>query len=163
MRGTDGFLGSTGAERAAILLVAAVTVLLLVPLWPAPEATGPVRMVDEARFQAVVEDFALAHATGAEAEGKPLVRPPPGDVPLLARRFEFWPALELQQGMTYRLNVASVDGVHALAFEGREILLLPGEMHVIELSPSAPGRIRLQCAEYCGLGHNKMTGVLEVR
>ncbi|HLO76859.1 MAG TPA: quinol oxidase [Magnetospirillum sp.] len=152
-------------ERAAAALMAVATAGLLLA-WPgwrmrdAPPGDGYARNVDQ--FAAAVEAFAAAHTVG-ERDGVPLVRPPPGaEVPVLARRFQFWPALQLQAGQTYRLHLAAQDTVHSVVIDGRELALLPGQVRVMAITPAQGTAPALQCGEYCGLGHNRMRGGIEV-
>lgn len=142
------------ADRLFAALFAVVAALML--------AAWPGWRMDEAPAGYAQEPHDFLERVEAFAGGRDVVRPPPGDVPLLARRFEFWPALELKAGQTYRLHVGSVDGVHALALDGRETLLVPGRVQVFEVTPAAPGPLDLRCNEYCGLGHNKMRGAVTV-
>lgn len=160
----DALLGTSWAERALTMLVAAATLglLLAFPAWrmediPPAYALEPVEVLER------VQDFAALHATGTEIDGMPLVAPPPGDVPVLARRYEFWPALELAAGQTYRLHASSLDGIHSMVLDGQELLLVPGEVRVLEITPRSPGRLDIRCNEYCGLGHNKMRGIITVK
>lgn len=144
---------------AGALAVAMTGLLLAWPGWrltdfPPADAYAQ----DSGIFAGVAETYAAAHRIG-ERDGMPLVRPPPGaDVPVIARRFEFWPALELEAGQTYRLHVAALDTVHTVAVDGREVILIPGQVRVVEVMPSRSGPLALQCGEYCGLGHNRMRG-----
>lgn len=154
--------GHAGGRGAAALVAAAMAVLLVaMPAWRSPPAPASGYDADPAAFARQVEAMVAAHATGAEVEGAPVVRPPAGDVYLLARRFAFYPALELRAGETYRLHVASGDIMHGLHGPGIDRLLPPGRAEVIELRPQAPGRLVLKCSEYCGLDHNGM--VTEIR
>ncbi|WP_245651294.1 cupredoxin domain-containing protein [Paramagnetospirillum marisnigri] len=91
-----------------------------------------------------------------------VVRVPPGDVYMTARRWEFSPALELAPGGAYRLHLLSEDVVHSAAIGDAEVLLEPGTVRVVSLTAPPSGRVRIQCAEYCGLGHTKMIGSIEV-
>lgn len=156
---------SVRADRlgAALLAAASLALLLAWPGWrlgDAPPADAYAQ--DPAAFQAAVETYAAAHAVG-ERDGMPLVRPPPGaDVPVLARRFQFWPALQLQAGQTYHLHVASVDTVHSVVVQGHELALLPGQVRVVDVTPAAGAPPALQCGEYCGLGHTRMRAGIEV-
>lgn len=104
--------------------------------------------VDPAAFVAETEAFATRHQAGQT------VRPPPGAVPLLARRFEFWPPLALDPGESYRLRLMAQDSVHSVAVNGREMLLVPGHVQDIDVAPG--DQLELRCNEYCGLGHNRM-------
>lgn len=141
-------------DRWATILFALAS-LVLVAVWPGW------RLVDApAAYTESPEAFAARVA--AFAAGQSMVRPPPGDVPLLARRFEFHPALELKIGQTYRLHLSSVDGVHALVLGGAEVMLVPGEVRVLEITPDRLGPLEARCNEYCGLGHNKMRGQIVV-
>lgn len=146
---------------AAAMVAATLGLLAALPAWRMSDAP-PMDAIAEspAAFQARAEAFTTRYATGRDVEGVPVVAPPPGDVPVVARRFEFSPALELEAGKTYRLHVASVDTVHSLALDGRELLLVPGETRVVEITPRGP--LTFQCGEYCGLGHNKMRGGVTV-
>lgn len=134
---------------ATTLFVLASVVLVAVwPGWRLADVPAAYAEPPEA-FAARVEAFAA---------GQLVVRPPPGDVPLLARRFEFHPGLELKVGQTYRLHVSSTDGIHALVLGGAEVMLVPGEVRVLEIIPDRPGQLEARCNEYCGLGHNRMRG-----
>lgn len=148
---------------AALLAAASLALLLAWPGWrlrdtpPADAYSQP----PEA-FQAAAETYAAAHAVG-ERDGMPLVRPPPGaDVPVVARRFQFWPMLQLQAGQTYRLHVAAVDTVHSVVVQGRELSLVPGQIRMVDVTPQAGAPPALQCGEYCGLGHTRMRAGIEV-
>lgn len=139
-------------DRWLAMLLALATVVLVAawPGWRLADAPAAYAESPES-FAARVEAF---------ARGQQVVRPAPGDVPVLARRFEFHPALELKVGHTYRLHLSSVDGVHALAVNGAEIMLVPGEVRVLELTPDRAGPVQARCTEYCGLGHNRMRATL---
>ena len=98
-----------------------------------------------------------------EAQGaEPVLRPPSGDVYMRVKRWEFSPSLELAPNQTYRLHLLSEDGVHSAAIGEAEVLLEPGMVKVVTVTAPASGRIRIQCGEYCGLGHTKMIGSIEV-
>lgn len=148
---------------AGLFGLASLALLLAWPAWRLSDSQ-PVDMIAQApdAFLAHAEAFASAHGAG-ERDGMPVVRPAPGtEVPVVARRFQFWPALDLQAGKTYRLRVAAVDTVHSVAIAGHEMLLVPGEARLVEITPAAPGPLPIQCGEYCGLGHNGMRGSIRV-
>lgn len=148
---------------AVAMLASAVALLAAMPAWRMTDAAPRDAFAETpAAFVERADAFAARHATGREVDGLVVVAPPPGEVPVVARRYQFDPALELEAGKTYRLHVASVDTVHTLAVDGRELLLVPGETRVVEITPAAPGSLSLQCGEYCGLGHNKMRGSVTV-
>ncbi|MDO8606784.1 MAG: quinol oxidase [Phaeospirillum sp.] len=117
---------------------------------------------DPAVFMTRFDSMVAAHATGRNLDNTPVVRPPPGDVHMRVKRWEFSPALELEPGKTYRLHLLSEDVVHSAAIGEAEVLLEPGMVKVVTLVVPGNGRVRIQCAEYCGLGHTKMIGSIEV-
>lgn len=149
------------------LLLPALAVLLGVmflamPVWRGqPRESGERYAIGDQEFMARVETMIRTSPLGVE-DGQPVLRPPPGDVYVTATRWSFAPALELVAGQSYRLHVASRDSLHGLVIDGRETLLLPGTASVLTLTPAAPGRIALQCSEYCGLEHNKMRSWITV-
>ena len=56
------------------------------------------------------------HTVRTDTNGKPVVKPPVGsDVYMLGRLWEWWPALELQVGQSYRLHLASMDWQHGFS------------------------------------------------
>lgn len=127
-----------------------------------PSLTVESHAADPVAFAARYDAQAAAHGTGETIGTAPVVRPPPGDVAIRVRRWEFSPALELQPGKTYRLHLLAEDVVHSAAIGEAEVLLEPGVVKVVTLTTPKSGRVRIQCAEYCGLGHTKMIGSIEV-
>ncbi|MCR6632504.1 MAG: quinol oxidase [Magnetospirillum sp.] len=146
---------------AALLAAATAALILAWPGWHLGDAVPEDSYPQEPElFAAAAESYVDLHRVG-ERDGVPLVRPPPdAHVPVVARRFEFWPALELQAGRTYHLHVAAVDTVHSVVAQGREYALVPGQVQVITVVPGE--QVTLQCGEYCGLGHNRMRGLVSV-
>ena len=154
-------------NRNATLLLSIALVLVVTWLTgsygePAGVTGYPQEMTE---FRARLDAQAAGFATGRVVEGTtvPLVRPPSGDVYVLARRWEFEPALELEAGKPYRLHILAEDAVHSAVVGDTEVLLTPGLVRVVPLAAPAEGKVRLQCGEYCGLGHTRMIGVVEVR
>lgn len=145
-------------ERAAIVALTALALGLFaaMPVWRWPDA-APSR----SGYVIDAEDFgARMAAQPADADG--VVRPPPGDVYIAARQWEFQPQLALQAGKTYRLHLTSFDALHGFSLGGRDVLLTPGRAEVMEFTPETPGRLPIQCSEFCGAGHNRMTAWVEV-
>lgn len=132
------------------VVLAGMAFLALAAWWPGwrggEQPLG--QAVDPAAFVAETQAFAARHQAGERVE------PPAGDVPLLARRFEFWPHLKLSPEKHYRLRVMAEDSVHSVAVNGREMLLVPGHVQDIDVAPG--DQVELRCNEYCGLGHNRM-------
>ena len=89
---------------------------------------------------------------------------------MVARRFAFEPAtIEVTEGDTVRLLVRSADGPHGVeikAFKVKKAVprAKPGDSPVtIEFVAAAAGEYPILCSEYCGKGHEEMTGSLVVR
>src|SRR5690242_9552398 len=96
------------------VLAAVVVLFAAMPAWRgySPPPVASYAMTADA-FEAKVDAQVKAHATGETlADGIPVIRPPAGDVYVLARRWSFWPVVELEEGKAYRLHVASVDILH---------------------------------------------------
>lgn len=164
---TEAIFPRAGAERWAFLALAAVILGLFaaMPAWrgypPAPVETYA---TTPAAFEAKVDAMVAAWATGEQVEdGIPVVRPPPGDVYVLARRWAFYPIVELAPGQTYRLHVASVDILHGFHLtDTLDFLLVPGEAHSFAVTPAGGDLLVMQCSEYCGLYHNRMKATIRV-
>ncbi|KAF0222658.1 MAG: Heme/copper-type cytochrome/quinol [Rhodospirillaceae bacterium] len=128
------------------LPIAAFAVLAMFwPGWTEPEADMG-EAVEATAFIARVHAYAGLYSEDA----------PAGEIPMLARRFEFYPAVRLQSGQSYRLLLMAEDAVHSVVVNGREMLLVPGMVQAVELSPRPGDVVELRCNEYCGLGHNRM-------
>lgn len=147
---------------AALLLGGSLALTAAMPGWRSPSLPGDVYEMAPEAFARKVKAMVEAHATGRSEQEMPLVHPPAGDVYLLAERWRFYPALELEKGKTYRLHVASLDSAHSLVMKSGERLLVPGRVEVLNVTPGLPGPLAPQCAEYCGLQHNRMKGHIEV-
>ena len=96
--------------------------------------------------------------------------PEPKVFEVVARRFAFEPAtIEVVEGDTVRLLVRSADGPHGVeikAFKVKKAVprAKPGDSPVtIEFVAKAAGEYPILCSEYCGNGHEEMTGALVVR
>ena len=113
-------------------------------------------------FAAGLETMVAAGDTGRRIDGTPVVHPKQGDIYVRAVRWAFYPALELDPGQSYRLYLMSDDGVHSAVVAGREVMLLPGQVQMLTLRAPQDGHVPIQCGEYCGLGHSKMIGSIEV-
>lgn len=102
--------------------------------------------------------------------GQEPVPPEPKVFEVIARRFAFEPStIEVVEGDHVRLLVRSADGPHGVeikAFKVKKAVprAKPGDAPVtIEFVAGAPGEYPILCSEYCGNGHNDMTGALVVR
>jgi cytochrome c oxidase subunit 2 len=119
--------------------------------------------VAPASYQQMVTDFVEQHQVGTE-KGIPVVEPPPGDVYLLARQWQWYPVLKLKKGQTYRVHVSSVDILHGFSIQPTNLnfMVVPGYDNVIVLTPTQSGEFTIVCNEYCGLGHHLMMGKIIV-
>lgn len=153
-----------GAVPFAVVLAAIVVLFVMQPAWrgyPPPPVESYAIAPDA--FEAKVDAQVKAHATGETlADGIPVIRPPAGDVYVLARRWHFWPVVELEEGRTYRLHVASADILHGFALDRIDLLLAPGQAHAFEVTAGRERPLVMQCSEYCGLEHNRMKATLRV-
>ena len=95
----------------------------------------------------------------------PLVRPNPDEpVYLRASMWEWYPALQLEKGKTYRLHLSSVDLQHGFSIQpvNLNLMVLPGYDYIANLKPTSTGDFRILCNEFCGVGHHTMVGKIEV-
>lgn len=116
-----------------------------------------------AKAQAVVDKYTVRVETDFQT---PVVAPPPGsDVYMIARLWNFWPILELQQGQTYRLHLTSMDYNHGFSLQPTNINIqvVPGYEHVIKVTPNQSGQFSIVCNEFCGINHHTMVGRLYVK
>lgn len=92
--------------------------------------------------------------------------PEPRIIEVTARRFAFEPAeVEVALGERVRLLVRSADGVHGVEirkFRVKREVPRGGMAVAIEFTASEEGRFPILCSEYCGDGHDDMTGTLVV-
>ena len=149
---------------STMLLVATAVLFAAMPAWYAKRDGGTSYAMSAEAFIENVEQQIATYKTGAEEDGIPVIHPPAGDVFLSARRWSWYPFLELEVGKTYRLHVASADVQHGLHLEinGAHRLLLPGVVRVIEVTPRKFGRFAIVCSDFCGIQHNKMTSAMAV-
>src|SRR5688572_14681643 len=89
---------------------------------------------------------------------------------VVARRFAFEPAtIDVVEGDRVRLLVRSADGPHGVeikAFKVKKAVprAKPGDSPVtIDFVAAKAGEYPILCSEYCGKGHEEMTGALIVR
>jgi cytochrome c oxidase subunit 2 len=148
----------TSAAAALLLVTAGLLALWLTQSRP-DDADGG---ITARAFATGLDAMLAAGNTGRQIDGTPVVHPRPGDIYVRAVRWAFYPALELDPGQSYRLYLMSEDGVHSAVVAGREVMLLPGQVRMLELRAPDDGRVAIQCGEYCGLGHSKMIGSIEV-
>ena len=91
--------------------------------------------------------------------------PRPGvDVYMRAARWSWGPALILKRGETYRLHLSSLDVCHGFRLDsmGVNVEVSPDREVEITLTPTEVGNYRVICDEFCGAGHELMTGQIIV-
>ena len=114
------------------------------------------------KTQAMVDKYKVREETDQKI---PVVHPPAGsDVYLIARLWAWWPMLELEEGTTYRLHLASMDYLHGFSLqpENINIEIHPNYDHVVTLTPTRAGTYGIVCNEYCGINHASMVSRLYV-
>lgn len=162
-----GRLGPDERMWLAVVVVWALTMFVMMQLvWPAiGEQHAEIqswRIAPEA-FEARVDAFIAENQVGEEL-GVPVVEPPPGDVWLLAQRYQFRPIVRLQRGERYRFMISASDVQHGFSLQPGNVnfQVLPGYITGIDLVAERDGTYTIVCNEYCGTGHHLMLGRVEV-
>jgi len=122
-------------------------------------------------FAATAALFFLAFtAFGATSALRQEPAAEPKTFEVIAKRFAFEPAtIEVIEGDRVRLVVRSADGPHGVEIKQFKVKKAvprakPGDSPVIiEFVASVPGSFPILCSEYCGKGHEEMTGTLVVQ
>ena len=120
--------------------------------------------VNPSAYEEKVEAFAKQYAV-REEKGIPVARPTAGaEVYLLGRTWQWWPILELEKGVSYRIHISSLDLQHGFSLQpvNINIQVHPGYEHVLTLTPTEAGEFAIICNEFCGIGHHVMTGKIHV-
>lgn len=122
---------------------------------------------DPVAASAPFDSRASGHAAHTLAQGQPAAAPgEPRIIEVVAKRFAFEPArIEVSEGERIRLVVTSADGVHGVAikkFRVEKSVPRGGKPITIDFVASAAGEFPILCSEYCGNGHDDMTGTLVV-
>jgi cytochrome c oxidase subunit 2 len=116
-----------------------------------------------AKAQAMVDQHTVRQETD---QNIPVVHPPVGsDVYLVARLWNWWPILELEQGKSYRLHISAMDYQHGFSLQPENInaQVVPGYELVMTVTPNKAGSYSVVCNEYCGIGHHQMIGRIYVK
>ena len=110
--------------------------------------------------------FAVAASTIGDV-GSSAQTTEPRVVEITARRFAFEPsAVNATVGERLQLVVRSADGVHGLEIKKLKIkkeIPRGGEPVTIDFTATTEGSFPIICSEYCGNGHDDMSGMLIVR
>jgi cytochrome c oxidase subunit 2 len=153
----------------AIALVWCLIMFFMMPYWHifgkqnlANEAFRTTPEAYQKRAQEMVDKYTVRTETDQKI---PVVHPPAGsDVYLIARLWQWWPLLELEQGKTYRLHLMSMDWLHGFSVqpENINIEVHPGYDHIVTLTPTSAGTFGIVCNEYCGINHHNMVSRIHV-
>jgi plastocyanin len=115
-----------------------------------------------AEYSARVQAFTKRYADG---QGRAWV-PPGTDAYMLATRYSWYPELVVQSGKEVMIWISSGDVLHGFSLVGGgqnlNLEIAPNHAFGVRLTPDAPGRYRIICNEYCGLGHQTMASYLTV-
>jgi len=151
----------------AIAFVWCLVLFAMMPFWHFKGGQNPsgirAKVAPEdyvARTLRFVEEYKVG-----EENGQPIVAPPPGaDVYLLARMWNWYPALRLQEGAQYTLHLSSMDINHGFSLYPANInfQVVPGYDYGLTIQPNQPGEYRIVCNEFCGINHHAMLGSIVV-
>lgn len=157
----------------AWILIAFVWSLVLFFMMPYWHVFGKQNLSNEAyrisaeefgkRAQAMADKYTVRTETD---QNIPVVHPPAGsDVYLIARLWQWWPILELENGKSYRLHLSSLDYQHGFSLQPSNINLqvVPGYEMVVTVTPNQVGGYAIVCNEYCGIAHHQMVSKLYVK
>ena len=84
---------------------------------------------------------------------------------ITARRFSYTPAhIVLRKGVPVILELSSSDRLHGFNIPalGLRADIVPGQTVRIRVMPDKVGRFPFHCDNYCGTGHENMSGVIVV-
>ena len=84
---------------------------------------------------------------------------------ITAKRFEYSPKeITVKKGVPVVLQFASADRVHGFACPGLGIRadIRPGKVNSIRFIPDKVGTFPFHCDNFCGTGHEGMTGIITV-
>lgn len=87
------------------------------------------------------------------------------EVVLLAQAWGFTPnEIRVPAGSVVTFRITSKDVTHGFMIPGTHVnvMLLPGQVSKVTVRLDKPGQYRFLCHEYCGIGHQVMSGVLIV-
>ena len=91
------------------------------------------------------------------------VHPTGPDIYLAFRQWSIEPALILDAGKSYRLHAMSMDAVHSITLLDRELMLEPDHEATIVFTAPEAEVLPVQCGEFCGNGHSRMTEKIQIR
>ena len=86
-------------------------------------------------------------------------------IAVAARKFEFVPSeIKVRKGRPVTLALTSSDFVHGFSMPDFAIRkdLVPGRTIEVTITPATSGRYPFLCDNFCGEGHDGMSGILVV-
>lgn len=84
---------------------------------------------------------------------------------IVARMWRFEPSeIRVPAGSTVEFVISTKDVIHGFWIGNTNVnaMVLPGEVTVVEHTFDEPGEYTVMCHEYCGLGHQAMSGKIIV-
>jgi cytochrome c oxidase subunit 2 len=129
-------------------------------VWGSHNVPTRAEIVGQKEYAAKVTEFAKRYEG---PDGKVWV-PPGTDGYMLAYRYGWTPELVLQEDVETTIWISSADVLHGFSVVGQNLNLQIAPKHGFGavLTPDEPGRYRIICNEYCGLGHQDMTSFITV-
>lgn len=113
----------------------------------------------------VVAAIAVAVMTigiGAHAQSAP----PEVEIQVTAEKYDFKPdTITVKKGDRVKLVITAIDRDHGFKIDGLHInqKLPKGQAVTVEFTADQAGTFLFECSQFCGLGHRKMKGKLEVQ
>lgn len=135
----------------------------MMPLWHLRGGQNPSGIryrVDPEDYRERAQEFVDQYQIGVD-QGIPVVAPPPGsDVYLVGQMWQWWPVLQLEQGVEYTLHLSSVDVNHGFSLYPLNVnfQVVPGFDYGLVMTPGETGEFQIICNEFCGVGHHLMVG-----
>ena len=86
-------------------------------------------------------------------------------IKITAKKFEYSPnEITLKKGVPVVLEFTSLDRLHGFFCPGLEIRsdIVPGKVNRLEVTPQKVGTFPFHCDNFCGTGHDRMTGKIIV-
>lgn len=164
-------LGSLERNWVIIAFIWCLLLTAMMPIWfyfgkqNVPIETYKVPVEDfQALTDAFVAEYEVDEFVGENNQRVPIVAPPPGDVYLYGRQWQWYPILQLELGQEYRLHLSSLDVLHGFSLQpvNLNFMAMPGYDYVIKLTPTTTGEFSIVCNEYCLYGHHLMVGKIIV-
>jgi cytochrome c oxidase subunit 2 len=151
----------------AIAFVWCLVLFAMMPFWHLKGGQNPTGIRSKVTPEAFMERtlrFVEEYQVG-EINGVPVVAPPPGaDVYLMGQMWRWYPALRLEEGVTYTLHLSALDVNHGFGLypANLNLQIVPGYDYGLRITPNQPGEYRIVCNEFCGVGHHTMLGGITV-